>query len=78
MFKFLKLLIFVWLLPPHQGNLVKLKKKLGKPSKQKFGESWDIVATGRGGTLSIHISVPNEKITCSEWLRTNNKVKKYF
>ena len=51
---------------------------LGKPSKNKFGESWDIVPTGRGGTLSLHISVPTEKITCSEWLRTHNKVIKYF
>ena len=49
---------------------------LGKPSKKKFGESWDIVPTGRGGTLSFHISVPTEKITCSEWLRTHNKVIK--
>ena len=51
---------------------------LGKPSKKKFGESWEIVPTGRGGTLSLHISVPTEKITCSVWLRTYNKVIKYF
>ena len=51
---------------------------LVKPSKKKFGESWDIVPTLRGETLSPHISVPTEKITCSEWLRTHNKVIKYF
>ena len=44
--------------------------------KKKFGESWDIVPTGRGGTLSLHISVPTKKITCSEWIRTYNKVIK--
>ena len=51
---------------------------LGKPSKKKFGESWDIVPTGRGGILNLHTSVSTEKITCSQWLRTHNKVKKYF
>ena len=51
---------------------------LGKHSKKKFGESWDIVPTGRRGTLSLHISVPTEKITCSEWLRTYKKVIKSF
>ena len=56
----------------------KIYYTLGKASKKKFGKSWDIVPTGRGGTLSLHISVPTEKITCSEWLRTYNKVIKYF
>ena len=46
--------------------------------KKKIGESWDVVPTGRGGTLTLHISVPTEKITCSEWLRTHNKVIKDF
>ena len=45
---------------------------------KKIGESWDIVPTGREGTLSIHISVPTEKIPCSEQLRTYNKEIKYF
>ena len=31
-----------------------------------------------GGTLSLHISVPTKKMTCSEWLRNYNKVIKYF
>ena len=47
---------------------------LGKPSKNKFGESWDIVPTGRGGTLSLHVSAPTEKITCTEQHKTYNKV----
>ena len=34
--------------------------------KEIWKESWDIVPTGRGGTLSHHISVPTKKITCSE------------
>ena len=55
-----------------------MNKPFGKPSNKKFGENWDIVPTGRGGTLSLHISVPTEKITCSEWLRTCNKVIKYL
>ena len=52
--------------------------KIREAFKKKFVESWDIVPTGRGGTLSLHISVPAEKMTCSEWLRTHNKVIQYF
>ena len=57
------------------GNL---RFRLGKPSRNKFGQSLDIVPTGRGGTLSLDLSVPTEKMTFSERLRTYNTIIKYF
>ena len=38
------------------------KIMLDKGSLKKNGQSWDIVSTGWGGTLSLHISFPTESM----------------